>query len=139
MALAFNITDKWIVGAVAQHWWSYAGEDRLSINTSLGSVRVDRPDVNLTDLQYVIRYRVNAMTNIGIAPNIRYNWETDELSLPIGIGFDTLIKIASLPVKVGLEAYYYVQQDDEFGPKFMLRFLFVPVIPSPEWSRRPLF
>ncbi len=54
------------------------------------------------------------------------------------IGVDTLIKIGPLPVKIGLEAYYYVERDDNFGPKFQLRFLFVPVLPAPAWSRRPL-
>ena len=139
MGLGMWITDQWILGAVAQHWWSFAGEDGLSVDTSLGRVRVDRPDVNLTDIQPVIRYRLSPKTNIGLAPNWRYNWETDELSLPIGIGADTLVKIGPLPVKIGLEGYYYVQRDDNFGPAWQLRFLFVPVIPAPEWSRKPLF
>jgi hypothetical protein len=38
-------------------------------------------------------------TNIGAAPNAQYNWETDELSLPIGMGFDTMGKFAKLPFK----------------------------------------
>ena len=139
MGLAFSITKKWILGAVAQHWWSFAGEDDLEVNTSSGPVRVERPDVNLTDIQPVIRYRVDVKTNIGLAPNWRYNWETDQLSLPIGIGGDTLIKIGPLPVKIGLEVYYYVERDDDFGPRWQLRFLFVPVIPSPDWARSPLF
>ena len=139
MVLAMNITDKWILGGVFQHWWSFAGDDELDIDTSSGRVTVDRPDVNLTDFQYIIRYRKSALTNIGIAPNIQYNHETDELSLPVGIGFDTLVKIGGLPVKIGAEAYYFVEQDDEFGPEFQLRLLFVPVLPSPKWSRNPLF
>jgi len=139
MALAVSITDKWIIGGVAQHWWSFAGDDTTTVNTSLGPVTVDRPDVNLTDFQYIIRYRYSVLTNIGIAPNVRYNWETDELSLPVGMGFDTLVKLGPLPVKVGAEVYYYVQQDDDFGPKWQLRILFVPVLPSPEWSRKPIF
>ena len=139
MALAMSITDKWIVGGVAQHWWSFAGDDEFDVDTSLGTVSVDRPDVNLTDFQYIVRYRYSAVTNIGAAPNIQYNWETDELSLPIGIGFDTLIKMGPLPVKIGAEAYYFVEQDDDFGPEWQLRLLFVPVLPSPDWSRNPLF
>lgn len=139
MGLAFAITEKWIIGTIAQHWWSYAGEDDISVDTSGGPVRVDRPDVNLTDVQPVIRYRLSPTTNIGMAPNWRYNWESDQLSLPLGLGGDTLVKIGKLPVKIGLEAYYYVERDDDFGPQFQIRFLFVPVMPSPEWSRRPLF
>lgn len=139
MALAVSITEKWIIGGVFQHWWSFAGDDELTINTSSGPETLERSDVNLTDFQYILRYRYSPLTNIGVAPNVQYNWETDELSLPVGIGFDTLVKIGKLPVKIGAEVYYYVQQDDDFGPQWQLRLLFVPVLPSPEWSRRPLF
>lgn len=139
MGLAVSITDKWIIGGVAQHWWSFAGDDETTVNTSLGQVKVDRPDVNLTDFQYILRYRYSAETNIGAAPNIRYNWETDQLSLPIGIGFDTLVKLGKVPTKIGLETFYYVEQDDDFGPEWGLRFYFVPVLPSPAWSKTPLF
>jgi hypothetical protein len=139
MALAFKITKKWILGGVAQHWWSFSGDDDIKVQTSAGVVRVDRPDVNLTDFQPVIRYRLSAKTNIGMAPNWRYNHETNQLSLPIGGGFDTLVQFGKLPVKIGLEAYYYVEKDDDFGPDWQLRLLFIPVLPSPDWSRRPLF
>jgi hypothetical protein len=140
MVLAFHLSEKWVIGGVFQHWWSYAGDDDMTVDINNGgSVNVERPDVNLTDFQYILRYRSSPLTNIGMAPNIRYNFETDELSLPIGIGFDTLIKIGRLPAKIGAELHYYVQQDDKFGPEWLLRILFVPVLPSPEWSRNPLF
>jgi len=139
MGIGMFINEDWILGGVAQHWWSFAGEDTVKVNTSLGKVRADRPDVSLTDFQPIIRYRVSNKTNIGLAPNWRYNWETNQLNLPLGGGGDTLIKMGPLPVKVGLEAYYYVERDDDFGPKFQFRFLFVPVLPAPEWSRTPLF
>jgi hypothetical protein len=139
MLLGFHLSEKWVLGGIFQHWWSFSGDDDLTVNTNLGPVTVDRPDVNLTDFQYVLRYRYSPLTNIGCAPNIRYNWETDELSLPIGIGFDTLIKLGPLPVKIGVEAYHYVKQDDKFGPEWQIRFLFVPVLPSPKWSQKPLF
>ena len=129
MALAFHIGDEWIYGIVAQHWWSFAGDD-------------DRDDVNLTDLQYVLRYRLTPTTNIGFGPNIRINWEEDSnnrWSIPVGLGGDTLIKLGPLPVKVGLEAYYYVEKPDDFGPEWQVRLIFVPVIPSPKWSQIPLF
>ncbi|MEN8692894.1 MAG: hypothetical protein AB1Z20_22730 [Desulfobacterales bacterium] len=139
MALAFSITEKWIVGGVFQHWWSFAGDDYITINTSLGPASVERSDVNLTDFQYVIRYRLTPETNIGMGPNIQYNWETSELSLPVGMGFDTMAKIGKLPVKIGAEAYYYVAKDDDFGPEWQLRLFFVPVLPAPGWSQKPLF
>jgi hypothetical protein len=139
MALAMGITEKWIVGGVFQHWWSFAGDDDIDIDTALGPITVERADVNLTDFQYILRYRKSPFTGFGMAPNIQYNWETDELSLPVGGGFDTLIKIGKLPVKIGAEVYYYAVQDDKFGPTWQLRLLFVPVLPSPGWSRKAIF
>jgi hypothetical protein len=139
MALAVNISENWIFGGVAQHWWSFAGEDSINVETSQGEVKLERPDVSLTDFQYIYRYRYSAMTNIGAAPNIKYNWKTDEMSLPVGIGFDTMVKFGRLPAKIGAELYYYVKQDDDFGPEWQLRFFLSPVVPSPNWARNPLF
>ena len=139
MGLAVYISDKWIIGGVAQHWWSFAGDDNIKVNTTLGNTTIDRPDVNLTDFQYILRYRLSPLTNIGCAPNVQYNWETDQLSLPVGLGMDTLIKIGLLPVKIGFEAYYYVEKDDDFGPEWQLRLLFVPVLPAPKWSQKAIF
>ena len=139
MFLAMNISEKWIIGGVAQHWWSFSGDDDFKVDTILGPVTVDRPDVNLTDFQYIIRYRLNTLTNIGSAPNVRYNWETEQLNFPLGIGFDTLIKIGPLPVKVGAEVHYYAERSDDLGPEWLLRLYLIPVIPSPGWAREAIF
>ena len=116
MLMGVKITDKWIYGVVAQHWWSFSGDDTLSVQTALGPVDVPRADLSLTDAQIILRYRKSLKTNIGMAPNWRYNWKTSQLSLPLGIGFDTLVKIGPLPAKIGLEAYYYLESSDSFGP-----------------------
>jgi len=139
MALGFYLSEKWVFGGILQHWWSFAGDDHVEVDTNLGPVKVDRADVNLTDFQYVIRYRATPTTNIGAGPNIRYNWESEELFLPVGIGGDILVRLGPLPAKIGAELHYYVVTDDDFGPKWNLRFFFVPVLPAPEWSRKPLF
>ncbi len=139
MVLKFKITEKWIIGGVAQHWWSFSGQDTLTINTNLGPVVVPRSDVSLTDIQPVVRYRVSAKTNIGFAPNWRYNWETSQLDLPIGFGMDTLINIGPLPLKVGMEAYYFVESSNRFGPEWQFRLFFVPVFPAPKWAQKALF
>ena len=139
MALGVSITDKWIIGGVAQHWWSFTGDDQLTVNTDAGSVEVDRSDVSLTDFQPILRYRLSLTTNIGFAPNWRYNWESEELTLPIGLGFDFLTKFGPLPVKLGHEAYYYVATDEDMGPDWQVRLLMIPVLPAPGWARNPLF
>ena len=139
MLLAFRLTEKWILGVIAQHWESVGGSDSYTVNTDAGKVKVDRADVSLTDIQPVIRYRLSPVTNIGMAPNWRYNHETDEASIPIGIGFDTLVKWGKLPIKIGLEAYHYVESNDKFGGDNQIRLLFIPIMPSPGWSKTPIF
>jgi hypothetical protein len=129
MAMGVYIGEKWIVGGVGQHWWSYAGDS-------------DRQSVNLTDFQYILQYRLTPQTNIGMAPNIQVNWDADsgeKLRLPVGLGASTLIFLGPLPAKIGLEYHYFVEQPDLVGPKHLLRFIFSPVLPAPEWSRTPLF
>ena len=139
MALQFKITEKWIFGYVAQHWWSFSGQETFTIDTNLGPVAIDRSDVNLTDIQPVVRYRVSPKTNLGFAPNWRYNHETNQLDLPIGFGMDTLINIGPLPLKIGMEAYYFVESSSDFGPEWQFRLFFVPVFPAPKWAGRALF
>ena len=129
MGLGVYIGEQWIVGGVGQHWWSYAGDS-------------DRQSVNLTDFQYILQYRLTPQTNIGMAPNIQVNWDADsgeKLRLPVGLGGSTLIFLGPLPVKIGLEYQYFVKQPDLVGPHHLIRFIFSPVLPAPEWSRTPLF
>jgi len=129
MALAFHIDEKWIYGTVAQYWRS-VNEDN------------SRNSVSLFDIQYVGRYRYSQNTNIGFAPNIRYNSEAssgDRWTIPVGLGFDTMVKLGPLPTKIGLELHYYVKQADEFGPEWQVRLYFSPVIPAPGWTQKALF
>lgn len=129
MATVAHITDKWIFGCVAQHWWSFAGDS-------------DRDSVNLTDIQPIIRYRLSPQTNIGVAPNIRHNWNADsgeKWQVPLGLGISTVVMLGPLPLGIGVEGYYYVESPDTLGPEYQLRFFVTPVLPAPEWSRIPLF
>jgi hypothetical protein len=132
MGLAVHVGPPggWIFGAIVQHWWSFAGDD-------------DRQDVNLTDIQYICFYRITAATNIGLGtPNININWNANsdnQWTIPIGIGFNTMSKIGKLPIKWGFELHYYVESPDSFGPEWNFRFIFVPVVPSPAFSKKPIF
>ena len=104
----------WVGRVIVQHWWSLAGAN-------------GRDDINITDLHHVLRYRLTPITNIGFGPNIRINWNAsrsgDKLTLPVGLGADSAIKIGPLPAKIGIEGYYFVASPDAFGP---------------QWARKPL-
>jgi hypothetical protein len=117
----FYLGNPWTLGTVAQHWWSYAGDD-------------DRKDISLTDFQIILRYRLSPTLQIGMTPNIQYDWKADSddaWKIPIGIGFDHTTRIGKYPVRWGAELQYYLEQPDSFGPEWGLRFFFIPVIPNP--------
>lgn len=129
MATVVHISDKWIMGGVAQHWWSFAGDS-------------DRDSVNMTDIQPILRYRLNASTNIGLAPNIRCNWSAESgerWQIPLGLGASTVVMLGPLPLGIGVEGYYYVERPDTLGPEYQFRFFITPVFKAPEWSRIPFF
>lgn len=131
MALAFHMGPVGgnMFGIVAQHWWDVAGDS-------------DRSRVSLSNIQYIFYHRVTDSLNIGFGPNIMIDWTADSdqrLTLPIGIGINDTIKIGPLPVKIGLELYYYVEKPDSFGPEWGLRFIFAPVVPKPGFSKTPIF
>lgn len=108
-------------GALAQHWWSYAGDS-------------DREATNQTDIQYFINYRLSATELVGLSPNIRIDWTQDsdnQLTLPIGLGYSNVVKLGPLPVRIALEAQYSVIAPDNVGSDWNIRLLFIPVIPNP--------
>ena len=128
MALAFHTGRKWVFGTVVQHWCSVAGDDK-------------RGSINLTDILYSVQYRLTPTTSIGFSPNIRINWMADSrnrLTLPVGIGGTTLIKLGPLPVRVGAEFQWYPVTPEIAGPKYGFTLNFTPIVPAPAWSKEPL-
>ncbi len=131
MALAVHVGPPggFIYGVVGQHWWDYAGSS-------------GEEHVNLSNIQYLAYYRLTDDINIGFGPNIIADWTADSdqrWTVPVGMGFNKTVKIGPLPVKIGLEAYYYVESPDNFGPDWGLRFIFSPVVPKPGFSKTPIF
>lgn len=112
---------KWKVGGLLQHYWDYAGDD-------------DRSDVNLTNFQYFIYYSIDEVTSIGCAPNIIANWEEDtddRWTIPIGIGINRTFQFGKVPVRLGVEAHYSVEQPDNIpGAEWDFRFFIIPAAPS---------
>ena len=123
----FHMGEQWLYGGVFQHWKG-TGTPERNPNT------MEREDINLTDLQYVVRYRLSPTTQIGFGPNVQVDWNedgSDRFTVPVGFGGDTMIKIGKMPIRIGAELHYYVKQPDEFGPEWNLRLFAIPVMPNP--------
>ncbi len=121
-ALAVYLGKKWKYGALVQHYWDFASHDK------------GRDDVNLTNVQSIYYYSLDATTSIGAGPNIIMNWEQDSdnfLTLPVGTGISKTLQFGKLPVRIGAEVHYAViRPDDEIGSDWNLRFYFIPAVPS---------
>ncbi len=114
--------ENWNIGALAQQWFSYAGNG-------------NREAVNRMNIQYFINWKMNAIQLIGMTPNIIIDWKekdiNDAVSLPIGLGTIGMFKLGKLPVRWGVEAQYFVLQSEAGGPRFNFRVFFAPIVLNP--------
>lgn len=117
---------RWTVGALAQHWWSVAGDD-------------DRSSVNQTNIQYFVSYKLPNQWSIGASPNISIDWSgsgSPAVNLPIGIGINKTTFFGKLPVRIGLEATHYIVHDNAVKPEWGARLSFTAVVPSAFLGRK---
>lgn len=126
--VALKIGENNTYGAVVQHFQGVGSSDLRDINGN-------EEDISLTDIQYVYRHKISPTVQVGFAPNIQVDWNkegSDRFSIPVGVGIDKITMIGKMPLRVGIEAYHYVEQNDQFGPDWGIRFFAIPVI-------KPLF
>lgn len=116
-ALALTMPGNWVVGALVQNMWSYAGPS-------------DAPDVNKFLFQYFINYNLPGGWYLSMTPIITADWEKDSgnrWTIPFGGGFGKLHRFGSQPVDFKLQGYRYVKAPDN-GPDwsimFAVKFLF---------------
>jgi hypothetical protein len=109
-AVVLTIRGPWVVGALANNLWSYAGDD-------------DRKDVNQFLLQYFINYNLPKGWYISSAPIITANWKADsgnKWTVPFGGGIGKIFRIGKQPVNAQVQAFYNAVKPDN-GPDWTLR------------------
>ena len=116
---------KFIVGALGQHWWSYAD----------ASSDGNADDVNLSAIQLFYFYNLQDGWQVGAAPMITANFSNDSdnrWNVPLGIGVYKTGPLfgSSFPIKVGLEVDYSLVREETLGTEFNIRFSFSPIVPS---------
>ncbi|MBU3031530.1 transporter [Paracoccus marinaquae] len=93
----------WTVGGLANHIWSFAGDD-------------DRADVNSTFVQPFINYTTSNAWSFVLNTESSYNWETEEWSVPINAGISKMTRFGDRPVSLQLGARYWAESPDN-GPE----------------------
>jgi hypothetical protein len=101
-AVVLTQRGPWTIGALANHIWSFAGDD-------------DRSDVNSTFLQPFVAYTTKDAWTFTLNTESTYNWEADEWSVPINFQVAKLLVIDKQPVSLFAGLRYWADSPDS-GP-----------------------
>lgn len=107
-AVFLRQADGWTYGMLANHIWSYAGEDT-------------RQDVSATFLQPFLTYTAPTHTTFSINTESSYNWESSQWSVPVNLGVAQLLKIGGSPVQFQISGRYHAESPVG-GPEWGCRF-----------------
>jgi hypothetical protein len=109
-AVGLLIKGHWVLGALVQNVWSYAGDS-------------DRKHVNQFLLQPFINYNFQHGWYVTSAPIVTIDWTADSddmWTVPLGGGVGKILRIGKLPVNISTQAYYNVATP-EYGADWQLR------------------
>ena len=121
------LTDKFIVGAFPQQWWSFAGDS-------------SRPDTSQLNLQPIAAWFFGEGWSVGYSGNILANWKASSgnvWTVPIGVAVGKVVKLGRLPVKFQLAGQYMPIHPDNVGQEWNIQLVVTPVIPK--LIKEPLF
>jgi len=109
-AVALTIQGPWVLGALANQQWSFAGWGDQSVSAML--------------IQPFVNYNLPHGWYFTTAPIITANWEADsgnQWTVPVGGGVGKLFKLGKLPVNTQLQAFSNVEKP-RFAADWQLRF-----------------
>ena len=101
----------WVIGALANNQWSFAGWGKNSVNSLL--------------IQPFINYNFSHGWYLTSSPIITANWlaaSDDRWTVPIGGGVGKLFKLGKLPINTQLAAYCNVVTPHQGGADWQMRF-----------------
>jgi hypothetical protein len=114
--ILLTIQGHWVVGAVANQQWSFAGGGDKNVSAFLVQPFIN---YNLPDGWYLVT-----------SPIITANWEadsSDRWTVPLGGGVGKIFKIGGQNFNAQLQAFYNVASPDhgsDWGVRFQLQLLF---------------
>ena len=107
--------EKWgVYGLFPSHQWSVAGWSNKSTSVS--------------QLQLFLVFLPGGGWSVSTQPIMNYDWKAKESTVPLNLTVSKTVTIGNTPVKIGLEANYYVQRPDQFGPQLMIGLNITPVV-----------
>jgi hypothetical protein len=107
-ALALRMTGPWTYGALANHLWSVAGDDK-------------RTDVNQTYMQPFLSYTTTSAITFTLSAEAAYDWEREAWSMPFNAVAAKLIDVGGRPVSLQAGVRYWAAAPDGGPDDFGLR------------------
>lgn len=114
--VALKQSGPWTYGALANHIWSFAGDD-------------DRSDVNATFLQPFLSYTTTAGMTITLQTESTYDWEGENWTIPVAGVVSKVMAIGNQRVSVGGGLRYYVDSPASGPDGLAFRLFFTLLFP----------
>ena len=109
-----KVTPKWVLGLFPNHQWDMTGWTENKIN--------------LTSIQAFYTYLPGGGWSVGTGPTITYDWEGEQWTVPLQLNAGKTVVWNGRPWKLSVEANYYVEKSDAFGPEWMISLNIAPVV-----------
>ncbi len=109
-AVGLFMDGPWVIGALVNNQWSFAGSGRKDVSAFL--------------LQPFVNYNLAGGWYLSSAPVLTANWKADsgdQWTVPLGGGVGKLFRLGKLPVNTQLQAFSNVARPSG-GPDWQLRF-----------------
>lgn len=114
-AVVLKQANGWTYGALANHLWSVAGDD-------------DRGDINATFVQPFLSFTTPTAWTYALNTEATYDWEGDELSLPVNATVSKVTRIGTQLVSIGGGLRYWADSPpngpEGLGARFFVTLLF---------------
>ena len=114
-AVVLKQTGGWTYGALANHLWSFAGDD-------------NRSDINQTFLQPFVSYTNTSAVSYTANFEATYNWDTEDSGIPLNLMVTKVGKLGNQLISVGGGVRYWVDSTDGgpegWGARIIVTFLF---------------
>jgi len=114
-AVVLKQSGGWTYGMLANHIWSFAGDD-------------SRPDINSTFLQPFLSYTTPNAWTFTLNTESTYNWTAEQWSVPLNFVVSKLVKFGPQPVQLFAGARYWAESPaagpEDWGARWGMTFLF---------------
>ncbi len=109
--VALTMQGPWVIGALANQQWSYAGWGNNDVSAML--------------IQPFINYNLPHGWYLASGPIITANWKADSYNrwtVPVGGGVGKIQRLGKLPLNIQLSAYWNAVTPQAMGADWQLRF-----------------